>query len=100
MGDEPYAAFLPWIVYAVVARGQGQGVTWAAISAVVTAATILATQRHNDIGVKNVLAIGALVWFGALAVAGFIAPETGWLSHNSKAISAIGFTVIAILSLA
>ena len=41
MGDEPYAALLPWMVFAVVDRAQGGGPLWAAVGALITAVTLL-----------------------------------------------------------
>jgi MFS family permease len=100
MGDEPYSAILPWVVFAVVARGHGLGVTWAAVAALITAATMLATQRRSSVGTPNVLAWGAIAWFSGIAVAGLLATAPdGWLAHNSRAVSAAGFTLIALASL-
>ena len=33
MGDEPYAAVLPWVVFAVIDRAQGGGPLWAGVGA-------------------------------------------------------------------
>src|SRR5262249_16950254 len=70
MGQERVFALLPWIVFSVVDRYNGQGTTWAAIGAVVTAAIILIVERDNGSGIPNVLMIGAVVWFSGLALAG------------------------------
>ena len=44
MGDEPYAALLPWMVFAVVDRAHGGGPLWAGIGALITAVTLLADE--------------------------------------------------------
>ncbi len=53
MGDEPYGALLPWIVFTVVARTHGDGATWASVAAVATALALLATTRRHGSGARN-----------------------------------------------
>ena len=48
MGDEPYAALLPWMVFAVVDRAQGGGPLWAAVGALITAVTLLVTSSRTS----------------------------------------------------
>jgi hypothetical protein len=101
MGDEPYAALLPWAVYAVVDRARGDGPLWAAIAALITAATLLVTSSRGERTKRNVLLLGAMGWFGALAVAGALhRSDTGFLAHDGRALSAAGFALIAFGSLA
>jgi len=101
MGDEPYAALLPWAVYAVVDRARGDGPLWAAIAALITAATLLVTSSRGERTTRNVLVLGAMGWFGALAVAGALhRSDTGFLAHDGRALSAAGFALIAFGSLA
>jgi hypothetical protein len=100
MGQQRVYALLPWIVFAVVDRYGGQGVTWASIGALVTAVTLLVTERDNGSGVPNVLMIGAVILFAGLTVAGFIydTPHS-WLAHNGRALAALGLAAIAMASL-
>ncbi len=99
MGDEPYAALLPWTVFAVIDRAQGDPV-WAGIGALVTALTLLATSTRG-IGRRNLLLLGAVVWFAGIAAAGAVQQaDTGFLAQYGRAISAAGFALIAFGSLA
>ena len=101
MGDEPYAALLPWAVYAVVDRARGDGPLWAAIAALITVATLLVTSSRGERTTRNVLLLGAMGWFGALAVLGAVhRSDTGFLAHDGRALSAAGFALIAFGSLA
>ena len=101
MGDEPYAALLPWMVFAVVDRARGGGPLWAGLGALITAITLLITSSRRDAGSRNVILLGAVGWFSALAVAGaFHRSDTGFLAHDGRALSAAGFAVIAFGSLA
>jgi hypothetical protein len=101
MGDEPYAALLPWMVFAVVERGHGHGVTWAAVSAIITAVTLLATRRRPSTGVANLLMIGAVISFAVLAVAGQIQSSSeGIIERYGRTWSALSFVVLALLALA
>lgn len=101
MGDEPYAALLPWMVFAVVDRAHGGGPLWAGLGALITAITLLLTSSRGEPGSRNVIVLGAIVWFGALAVAGALhRSDTGFLAHDGRALSAIGFAIIVFGSLA
>jgi hypothetical protein len=101
MGDEPYAALLPWAVFAVVDRAQSDGALWAALSALITAIALLLTSSRGETGPRNVMILGATGWFGALVVAGALHPSgSGFLAHDGRAISASGFALIAFGSLA
>jgi hypothetical protein len=100
MGDEPYASFLPWIVFAIVDRANGQGVAWAAIGALITVGALFATSSRVYRS-PNVLLRGALVWFTLLALAGWIFSDpTSWLSHHGRFVAAAGYAIIAFGSLA
>ena len=99
MGDEPYAAVLPWMVYAVVDRAQAGGPIWAGLGALVTAIALL-VMSSRGVGSRNIMILGAVVWFGGLTVAGALHPsETGFLTHDGRALSAAGFALIAFGSL-
>jgi hypothetical protein len=102
MGDEPYLAPLPWVVFAVMDRFDGHGVSWASFGAIVTIVVLLSThRREQNGGARNVLLAGALAWFSLLLLAGLIWEEpTGWLAQNGRTASALGFVVIAFASVA
>ena len=100
MGDEPFAVFLPWIVFAVVDRWNGQGVTWGAIGALITVAALAVTSTR-DYQSPNTILRGAAVWFALLAIAGlFYDTPASWLGHHGRAVADAGFAVIAFGSLA
>jgi hypothetical protein len=101
MGDEPYAALLPWMVFAVVDRAHGGGPFWAGIGALITALTLLATSSREGAGRRNIVVLGAIGWFGTLALYGAVHRSgSGFVAHDGRAISAAGFAVIAFASLA
>jgi hypothetical protein len=102
MSDEPYLAPLPWIVFAVMDRFDGHGVSWASFGAIVTIIVLLSTHRRDQNGgASNVLLTGALVWFTLLLVAGLVwSSPSGWLAQNGRTASALGFVVIAFASVA
>jgi len=102
MGDEPYAALLPWVVFAVVDRARGDDPLWAGIGALITVITLLATSsRHRETKSRNVILLGAIVWFSGLALAGALhRSNTGFVAHNGRALSTAGFALIAFASLA
>jgi hypothetical protein len=100
MGDEAFAVFLPWVVFAVVDRWNGQGVTWGAIGALITVAALAATSTR-DFRSPNTILRGAAIWFTLLAVAGFFyGSPTGFIGGHGRAIADAGFAVIAFGSLA
>jgi hypothetical protein len=100
MGDEAFAVFLPWIVFAVVDRWDGQGVTWGAIGALITVAALAATSTR-DFRSPNAILRGAAIWFTLLAIAGFLyGSPNGFIGDHGRAIADAGFAVIAFGSLA
>ena len=101
MGDEPYAALLPWIVFAVVDRARGGSPMWAGIGALITALTLLLTSSRDRRRFGNIIVLGGVVWFAGLAVAGALhGSDTGFIADNGRALSAAGFALIAFGSLA
>jgi hypothetical protein len=101
MGDEPYAALLPWIVFAVVDRARADGPLWAGIAALITAVALLLTMSRDRRRFGNVIVVGAIVWFAGLAVAGGLhGSDTGFIADDGRALSAAGFALIAFASLA
>ena len=100
MGDQPYAMLLPWILFAVVARYDGEGVAWGAAAALIAAVTLLVTSRRPVGNIRNTIAIGAIAWFSALGIAGVLWDDGGAFWRHSRVVSALGFVVIAFGSLA
>lgn len=100
MGDQPYAMLLPWIFFAVVARHSGEGIVWGAAAALIAAVTLLVTSRRPVGSVRNSVALGAIGWFTVLGVAGLAWDDGGAFSRYSRVVSALGFVVIAFISLA
>ena len=100
MGDEPYGALLPWIVFTVVARSHGDGVTWASVAAIATALALLATTRRRGSGARNFFMVYVIVAFGALGTAGAVFNDpSSWLAQNSRAIGAGIYAAIFLVSL-
>jgi hypothetical protein len=101
VGDEPYAALLPWMVFAVVDRTRGGGPLWAALGALIAAGTLLATSSRSETRSRNVMLLGALAWFGTFAIACTVyGSSEGLLGRDGRALSAAAFAVIAFGSLA
>ena len=101
MGDEPYAALLPWTVFAVVDHAHGGGPLWAGLGALITAIALLVTSSRAETGSRNVMIVGAIGLFGALTVAGALHRSgSGFLADDGRALSAAGFACIAFGSLA
>jgi hypothetical protein len=100
MGDLPYAIFLPWVFFAVVARHDGEGVVWGAVAALIAAITLLVTTRHPSGDARNTLAGGAIAWFIGLGLIGLVVDEGAWMSRNARTLSALGFVVISLISIA
>jgi hypothetical protein len=100
MGDEPYAALLPFITFVVIDRTHGQGTPWAAISALITIGALLLMRSHVR-AEANTLLIGLASWFGALAVVSWIVGgPTGWLARYGRPVAAAGYAVVIVGSLA
>ena len=102
MGDEPYAALLPWVVFAVVDRAHGGGPLWAGIGALITAVDAARHELARDRASRNVIDArrsrrGSARW---PSPARCTASDTGFLAHDGRALSAAGFAVIAFGSLA
>jgi hypothetical protein len=100
MSARIYLGFLPWIVFAVVARGSLEGVAWGGIAAVVTAASIaVGSARVRSVKELEVFAVALFV---ALAVAGALNQHDprGFLQryHNGLAVGALAFFAVASLA--
>ncbi len=102
MGDEPYAALLPWMVFAVIDRARNDGPLWAGVGALIAAVILLVSgARRSESGTRNVFLLGGTIVFVALAFAGALhRADTGFVAHNARALAAFGFTAIAYVSLA
>ncbi len=100
MGDEPYGALLPWIVFAAVDRRTGQGAAWAAFAAIVTALALLAMRRRAIAGSRNVLLLGVVGWMSALGLLALATGPHGWFQNNGRALASLGYAVVAFVSLA
>jgi hypothetical protein len=100
MSARTYLGFLPWIVFALVARGSLEGVAWGAVAAVCTAGLITIGSARTR-SVKE-LEIFSLALFVALAVAGALNQHDpqGFLQryHNVLAVGALAFFAIASLA--
>jgi hypothetical protein len=101
MGDEPYCALLPWIVFTVVARANGDGVVWACFAAVVTACALLAATRRHGSGARNTLMLYVIATFSIFGVVGwFFDNPNSWLSEYARAVGAAIYAAIFLVSLA
>jgi hypothetical protein len=100
MSARTYLGFLPWIVFALIARGSLEGVAWGAIAAVCTAG-VIAIGSVRSRSVKE-LEIFSLALFIALAVAGAMNQHDpqGFLQryHNGLAVGALAFFAVASLA--
>jgi hypothetical protein len=100
MGDQPYAALLPLIVFSVVDRWGGQGTTWAAIAALITMGAVYLTSSRMP-EARNAFVAGVAAWFTMLAIFGLIFQEAdSWLGRYGRALGALGYGVIALATLA
>jgi hypothetical protein len=101
VGDEPYAALLPLIVFAVIDRARGGGPVWAACGALVVAVTLLVTASPRERSARNVIVQGALVLYAGIAIAGIVyGTQTGFVAEYGRMLSALGYAVIGFGSLA
>jgi hypothetical protein len=99
VGDEPYAALLPFIVFTVLDRTRGGGPMWAACGALIVAVTLLATSSRR--ATHNILVQGAVVLYAGIAIASvFYGTHTGFVADYGRTLSALGFAVIGFGSLA
>lgn len=89
--------FAPWIVYAVIPSSQWK---WAALAGLVISVALVALQtragRKPD---ALILEIGSAVFFAAITVAAFAAPNSG-LHPYAPALANGSLTLIAAVSLA
>jgi hypothetical protein len=101
VGDEPYAALLPVIVFAVLDRTRGGGPMWAACGALIVAVTLLATSSTRERAARNVVVQGAVVLYAGIAIASIVyGMHSGFVAEYGRVISAGGYAVIAFGSLA
>jgi hypothetical protein len=100
MSARTYLGFLPWIVFALLARGSLEGVAWGAVAAVCTAG-VIAFGSVRSRSVKE-LEIFSLALFIALAVAGAMNQHDpqGFLQryHNGLAVGALACFAVASLA--
>jgi hypothetical protein len=100
MSARTYLGFLPWIVFALIARQSLEGVAWGGVAAVVTAGAIAIGSARTR-SVKE-LEIFSLALFFALAVAGAMNQHDpqGFLQryHNGLAVGALACFAIASLA--
>ena len=100
MGDEPYAALLPLIVFAILDRSRGGGLMWASCGALVVAITLLVTASPRARRERNVIVQGAVVLYTGIAIASLIyGAHTGFAAQYGRTISALGFAVLGFGSL-
>ena len=96
-GDRIYLAFLPWVLFSLIAQHgllQAAAVIALAASVVIAAPSLLA-------GRPKLLELGAVAAFAGFACAAFLAsPETGhWVAQYARAIAAALLALIAFTSL-
>jgi hypothetical protein len=100
MSARTYLGFLPWIVFAVIARGSLEGVAWGSVAALLTAA-VIACISARDRSVKE-LELFSIALFVSLAVAGALNQHDpqGFLQryHNGVAVGALAFFAVASLA--
>jgi len=100
VGDEPYAALLPLIVFTVLDRTRGGGPLWAACGALIVAITLLVTASSQERPARNVIVQGAVVLYFGIAIACLVyGTHTGFVAQYGRALSALGFAVIGFGSL-
>jgi hypothetical protein len=95
-----YLGFLPWIVFALIARGSFEGVAWGAVAAVLTAGLIaIGSARTRSLKELEVFSLGL---FLLLAVAGALNQHDphGVLQryYNGVAVGALACFAIASLA--
>lgn len=89
--------FAPWIVYAVIPAGQWK---WAALAGLVISVVLVASQTRAGRTVDAlIIEIGSAVFFAAITVVAFAAPNSG-LHPYAPALANGSLTVIAGVSLA
>jgi hypothetical protein len=100
MSARTYLGFLPWIVFALIARRSLEGEAWGAVAAVLTAG-VIAIGSARTRSVKE-LEIFSLALFFTLAVAGAMNQHDpdGFLQryHNGLAVGALACFAIASLA--
>ena len=100
MSARTYLGFLPWIVFALIARQSLEGVAWGGVAAVLTAGAIAIGSARTR-SVKE-LEIFSLALFFALAVAGALNQHDpqGFLQryHNGLAVGALACFAVASLA--
>jgi hypothetical protein len=100
MSARTYLGFLPWIVFALVARQSLEGVAWGGVAAVATAGAIAIGSARTR-SVKE-LEIFSLALFFILAVAGAMNQHDpdGFLQryHNGLAVGALACFAVASLA--
>ncbi|MFF3863039.1 hypothetical protein [Streptomyces sp. NPDC002209] len=88
--------FLPWIVFAVLPSAQWQ---WAALAGLVVAVAVTVQQRRAGAGFDAlIIETGSAVFFAALTVLAFAAPDTP-LHAYSAALSSATLALVAGVSL-
>ncbi|MFE6847094.1 hypothetical protein [Streptomyces sp. NPDC057686] len=88
--------FLPWIVFAVLPSAQWQ---WAALAGLVVAVAVTVQQRRAGAGFDAlIIETGSAVFFAALTVLAFAAPDTP-LHAYSAALSCATLALVAGVSL-
>jgi hypothetical protein len=100
VGDEPYAALLPLIVFAVLDRTRGGGPMWAACGALIVAITLLLTASPRERSGRNVIVQGAVVLYTGIAIASVAyGMHTGFVAQYGRMLSALGYAAIGFGSL-
>ena len=94
MGDEPYAALLPWIVFAVVDRAQGGGPLWAGdrrARSPRARCSLTSSPRSTASRATSSCSARSCGSAASRSPARCTASDTGFLADDGRALSAAGF---------
>jgi hypothetical protein len=100
MSVRTYLGFLPWIVFALVARGSFEGVAWGAVAAVCTAGIItIGSVRMRSVKELEIFSVALFLFLAAAGALNQHDPQ-GFLQryYNGVAVGALACFAIASLA--